>query len=225
MAGSYIPATDSGFDDFAVNFADLLTADPSAYGEDAGVASTVQSAVDDWHAAYLLATNPNTRTTPVIADKDAARVVAAATIRPVAQRINSNTSVTNQQREDLGLTVRKEFPTPVPAPTSAPTLALLQSIPNQQKLSIRDENTPTSKAKPFGVVGVEVFRAVGEAAVMDPSEASLLARSTVTPVYLGNASGDAGMTATYFARWTTRSGPNGIAQVGPWSAPLVTILQ
>jgi len=225
MASSYIPASDQGFDAFATNFAALLTADPTAYGEDAGVAATVQAAVDAWAAAFALATNPASRTTPVIADKDAARVSAVATIRPVAMRINANSAVTNQQREDLGLTVRKQFPTPVPAPTSVPTLALLQSIPNQQKLSIRDENTPTTKAKPFGVVGVEVFRAIGASPAAGPEEASFLARSTVSPVYLGNSGAEAGLTATYFARWTTRSGPNGVAQVGPWSAPLVTILQ
>lgn len=224
MAGSYIPAADAPFDSWADNFATLLTADPTVYGETVGTAAVVQAAYDAWEAAYALATNPATRTSPTIADKDAARVSLEASIRPVAQRINANAAVTNMQREDLGITVRKVGRTPVPPPSTAPTLALVSAIPNQQRLSIRDEATPTSKAKPFGAIGVQLFRSIGEVAATDPSQCSLLGITTKTPVEVANMTADAGKVVTYFARWTTRSGPGGISQVGPWSSPLNAIV-
>lgn len=220
MPGPYIPASDADFDAWIVNFSTLLTADPTAYGEDAASALVVQTAADTWTAAYLAATDPGTRTTPTIAAKDAARVDADAAARPVAQRINANTSVTNMQREDLGITVRKTTRTPVPAPITAPALTLRSAIPNQHELSIRDETTPTTKAKPFGVVGVELHRAIGVAPAVDPAATSFLNVTTKTPTWQQTDPGDAGSTVTYFARWITRSGPGGEAQRGPWSAPL-----
>lgn len=221
MAGSYIPATDAGFDAWSDNFATLLTADPTAYGEDAPTAAAVQASVDAWAAAYALATDPSTRTSVTVADKDSERVTATAVIRPVALRINANPIVTNMQREALGLTVRKTIPTPVPPPATAPTVAMRSAIPLNVTLSIRDESTPTSKAKPFGVIGAEVFVSVGEVAAVDPAQLTYRGTHTKTPSKIVFGASDQGKIATVATRWVTRSGPSGIAQVGPWSNLLV----
>lgn len=218
MPASYIPATDAAFDAWMANFSTLLTADPTAYGEDAASALVVQTAYDTWSPAYLLATDPITRTSPTIADKDAERANLDAAARPVAQRINARSSVTNIQRSALGITIRKTTRTPVPAPGTAPSIVLRSLTPGVAQLQIRDSTTPTTKAKPAGVIGCELHVEVAAVAGTDPANATFIKTSTKTPNTLSFTAGQAGQVATVWGRWATRSGPSGVAQVGPWSA-------
>lgn len=224
MPGSYIPATDSGFDAWADNFATLLTAGPTAYGEDAASALVVQTAYDNWAAAYLLTTNPATRTPSAIADKDAERVNCDAATRPVAQRINARSSVTNTQRSDLGITIRKTTRTPVPPPATAPALILRSQIPGVAAVQIRDEATPTTKAKPLGVIGVDLHVFVGASPPASFEDYPLAKTTGKTPNSLGFSGAQSGETANVVARWTTRSGPGGVAQKGPWSVPMTFVI-
>lgn len=224
MPASYIPAPDADFDAWMANFSTLLTADPSAYGEDAPTALVVQNAYDAWAAAYLLATDPATRTAPNIADKDAARVTVDAAARPVAQRINARSSVTNIQRSSLGITIRKTTRTPVPAPATAPEVVLRSMVPGVARIQVRDSTTPTTKAKPAGVIGAEMQVLVDAAAGSDPSAGSLAKTITQTPNTLSFTAGQKGQVATVWSRWTTLSGPSGVAQVGPWSAPISFVI-
>lgn len=214
---SYIPATDSGLDVWGDNFATLLTADPTAYGEDAPTALTVQNAYDAYKAAYDLANDPNTRTPPTIADKDAERVNFETAVRPVALRINARDSVSNTQRSDLGITIRKLTRTPVPPPSTAPAITLRSQIPGVARVQIRDETTPTTKAKPLGVIGVDMHVQVGGDTPVDFEAVPLAKTVGKTPNTIEFDPGDAGQTAYVVARWTTRSGPAGVAQKGPWS--------
>jgi len=224
MPANYVPAQDGEFNVWAQNFDATLTADPTAFGEDASTAAAVAAEVAAWTTAYDLAVNPATRTAPTVAAKDAARVTTESVIRPVAQRINANAAVTNQQRSDLGITIRSTVPTPVPPPVTVPTLALVSAIPGQHTLSFSDEATPTSKAKPFGVVAMELFRVIGVVPAVDPAQTGLIASITRSPTFVSTPVADSGSVATYFARWVTRSGPGGVAQPGPWSAPLNVIV-
>lgn len=217
MPASYIPAPDADFDAWMANFSTLLTADPTAYGEDAPSALVVQNAYDAWEAAYLLATNPATRTSPAIADKDAERVNLDAAARPVAQRINARASVTNTQRSDLGITIRKTTRTPVPPPSTAPAVTLRSQIPGVARMQIRDETTPTTKAKPLGVIGVDLHLFIGDTPPASYEDWPLAKTTGKTPNTLEFTGAQSGMTANVVARWTTRSGPGGVAQKGPWS--------
>lgn len=221
---NYIPSSDANFNAWILNFSALLTADPAAYGETAGTAAAVQSVADTWSVAYGIATNPITRTSPAVASKDAARYTAEQTARPVAIRIRNNAAVTNQQRVDLGLTVPKVVPTPIPAPTSFPVLGLVMATPLQHELQYSDSATPVGKSKPFGVIGLEIYRAIGAVEAVDPAQATYYATMTKSPMRINFASDDRAKNCTYFARYVTRSGPAGKAQVGPWSAALNAII-
>ena len=214
---SYIPAPDADLDNWANNFATLLTADPVQYGEDAASALVVQTAYDSWSAAYQLAIDPSTRTPATVADKDAERVSLEATVRPVALRINARSSVTNIQRAALGITIRKTTKTPVPPPTTAPVVTLRSQIPGLAEVQIRDETTPTSKAKPLGVIGVDIHVHVGATPPASADAAPLAKTTGKTPNTLAFTGEQSGQNAYVYARWTTRSGPGGTAQKGPWS--------
>lgn len=217
---SYIPQSDADFNNWITNFAGLLTADPTAVGETAPTAAVMQADADAWATAYAAATDPATRTSPTVAAKDNARFTAEQTARPIAIRIRNNSAVTDAQRADYGLTIPKTVPTPIPAPTSFPILGLRKATPGAQQLQYQDSDLGTGKAKPFGAIGIEVFRSIGTVPATDPAQATYFATATKSPFTSSFVADDKGKVCTYFARWVTRSGPAGIAQVGPWSAPL-----
>lgn len=224
MPKQYIPPADGAYNDWQVNFAALLTADPTSYGETAAVAANIQALTDTWVGAYNLSTDPSTRTTPTIQDKDNARVSCEASTRIVAIRIRNNTSVTDQQRQDLGLTVVKTTPTPVSAPTSAPVLGLRSANIGVHTLQYTDDAAPDGKAKPEGSIGVELWQAVGEVSAVDPSQAVFGGIKTKSPMRISQKPEDVGKVATYFARFSTRGSAQGEALTGPWSAPLVVTI-
>lgn len=220
MPTNYMPNRDADLDAWMQNFADKITATPTAYGLVAGDATIIQAQADAFTAALLAATDPSTRTSATIATKDATRATAEDVLRGYAQRVNINPAVSNAERVDLGLTVRSTTPTPIPAPTTAPALMLINASPLLARLNYRDSDTPLLKRKPDGVIGLELYRSIGTVAAVDPAQAEYLATVTKTPFAVSYVAGDVGKVATYFGRWVTRSGPAGVAQKGPWSAAL-----
>lgn len=220
----YIPAKDADFDTWLLNFTTLLTANPTDYGLVAGDAVICAAQYTAWHPLYLAAINPTTRTSAAIAAKDGARVTAVATVRPYAQQISKNMSVSDALKIGIGVNLPNNVPVPVPPVVTSPSLILQSAAPLQHFLQYRDSATPTSKAKPFGAVALELWRNVGAAAVADPADCSLYALWTKTPNISSFDAPDVGKVATYFARWITRSGTGGVAQPGPWSPALAVVV-
>jgi hypothetical protein len=220
----YIPSQESLLDPWAVNFAALLTAAPATYGQTAPVAATVQAAVDTWHASYLLATNPATRTKPTVAQKDADKAAMLATVRPVAIQISRNAAVTPEDKRDIGVNLPSSAPTPVPPPATFPQLSLDSLAPGNATLRWQDSGLGTGKAKPFGAIAGEVFVTTGQAPAVDPDAATYVASYTKAPFTLSFQPAQAGKTATVWARWRTRSGSAGETFAGPWSPALSFII-
>ena len=216
---SYIPAQDGLFSTWLANFEALLSAAPATYGLDATDATNVNGVNSIFQAAYTLAIDPYTRTSPTVADKDAARASAEATVRPLAVRVSANAGVTNEDKLAIGVTVRSTVPTPIPPPTEAPTIGIESAIPLQQLLTSKVAGT-VGKAKPFGSVSLEVYRSVGVVAATDPTQALFIGLYTKSPFRQNFIAEDQGKIVTYFCRYNTRSGPEGESQTGPWSAPL-----
>lgn len=220
MASPYIPASDALFSAWLLNFSTLLTAAPTVYGLTAPDAVNVAGVNSTYQAAYTTATDPITRTAGTVAAKDVARAAAEAVVRPYAVAISLNPAVADMSKADIGVTIRATTPTPVPAPSTAPIIAIDSAIPLQQTLSYKEPGA-TGKYKPAGVVGCEIYRAIGTVAAVDPTQATYFGTVTKSPFRIPFGSGDQGKVCTYFGRWVTRSGPSGLAQAGPFSAPLV----
>ena len=223
-APSYIPAKDADFDAWLLNFTTLLTAAPATYGLTAPDAVTCAAQYTAWHPAYVAATDPSTRTPVTVAAKDAARVTAEQVNRPYAQQISKNASVTPGQKTAIGVNLPNNSPVPIPAPTSFPILGFRAATPLQHQLQYQDSDLGTGKAKPSGAIGLELYRAIGTVPALDPSQATYYGTATKSPTRVTFSAGDVGKACTYFARWITRSGPGGVAQNGPWSAPLVAAI-
>lgn len=220
MANDYIPARDADFAGWSENFATLIAATPTNYGLTAGQAAPITAANTTFQTAYATATNPTTRTSPAIAAKDVARADAEVLERQIAMIVRNNPAVSDALKTGLGLTIPKTTPTPIPAPTTPPQLLFVQATPQNATLAYRDTGSPAGKAKPAGAIGVELWRNVGVTAATDPAQCSFVGIYTKAPFGQAFTAGEVGKIATYFARFSTRSGPAGVAQTGPWSAPL-----
>lgn len=160
----FIPTADTDLLAWANPFSAKLTATPTAYGVTAGNASTLAGLLTTFSTALAAATNPQTRGGSTIAAKDTARVNLVANIRQLARQIQGTITVTNQQRYDLGLTVRDTTPTPVPPPAFSPTIMIESTIGNTVRIRLVDSENPTRRGKPAGVRGASVFSFVGDEA-------------------------------------------------------------
>lgn len=219
-AAPYIPAKDADFSAWLLNFATLITAAPTTYGLTAPAAVIIQAANDAFQPAYALAIDPGTRTAPTVAEKDAQRASAEATVRPYAVTISRNAAVTDENKVAVGVNLPNFSPVPIPPPSTYPMPSLRSAAPLSHLLGYADSGAPSGKKKPYGVIGCEIFRAIGTVPAVDPSQATYYNTATKAPFTSSFSGPDVGKIATYFMRWTTRSGPSGIASKGPFSAPL-----
>lgn len=220
----YIPTQDAPLGAYLTNAAVLATATPAQYGLAVGDATALTEQAGLWDAAYLPLTSPTTKTPAAVANKNAVRASVLETVRPILQKCAQNPTVSPEDKTALGVTVRKTVPTPTPPPSTQPTLTLLGNTPGVIAFGYADASTPTTKAKPFGAIGVQLWRAVGVEYATDPSQTSYVGTFTKSPGRLLLDAADAGKKCTIFARWVTRAGPGGVAQVGPWSDRVTTIV-
>jgi len=215
MGSSYLPNRDSDLDAWLLNFSTLITASPTSYGLVTSDATAIAAANASWHAAYLAATNPTTRTHSTVSTKNTQKANVIGVVRGYAATIRANRAVSDALKINLGLHVADHQPTPVPPPSTVPVLAIAQMRQGLQEVRATDEATPNSRARAVGSAGMLLFRFVGVAPVNDPSQAQFLAFTGKTDFTCTYASGDNGKTATYFARWTNAKG-----EMGPWSQPM-----
>lgn len=218
MASSYIPSTDAGFSAWITNFSSLITASPTTYGLIAGDATAIAAQATSYNAALTVATDPSTRTPSAVAAKDAAKAEALAVVRPYAVQISLNPGVSDEDKTAVGVTVRKLVPSPIPAPVDAPQVSFVSAVPLVTTLKVVNSATPTSKAKPFGAIGIQLFGSVGTVAATDPEQLKFIGQFTKIPLSIDFGSSDQGKICTVAARFVTRGGNGGAAKVGPWSA-------
>lgn len=218
MANSWIPTDDALLDPFVNNFQTLIAANPTTYNLVAGDATAITAAYTSWHAAFLAATNPTTRTTATVATKRLQKANVLAVVRRYGATIRANIGVSDALKIGLGLRVRDTTPTPVPPPATHPLLTMVDSTIGSQAIKVADETTPTRRARPAGTIGLLVFRAVADdaAPTPGPDDAKFLTFLTRAEFLSTFAPADNGKTATYYARWTNSRG-----ELGPWSDPLV----
>lgn len=215
MSTPYIPATDSGLDSWAQNFSAVIAASPSTYGLQASDATTITAAYTTYHAAYILLTSPSTKTPTNVAAKDVAKAASLITFRTYAQIIQNNAGVSNSAKSAAGLTVRSTAKTPVPAPTTTPIVAVVSQQPGLANLGYADAASPTTKAKPFGAIQMELWFDVPATGSPVLGNAMYFGALTKSPAVFPTPSGAVGKTIGIWGRWVTRRG-----LVGPWSSIL-----
>lgn len=217
MSRRFLPVRESELDDWLANFASQIAASPGKYGLTTGDAAEISSAVDAWHAAFLAAAAPSTRTVATVQTKRNAKAAVTAVVRSAAARIRSNATVASDLKIGLGLVLRSHGGSPVPPPETRPVLGLRSMNIGVHTLDARDA-AATRGGKPDRTTGLVVFRAVGDRATVTPEGTDgLTYMGLFTRLRFESAftAADRGKTATYFARWVNAKG-----EAGPWSQGL-----
>lgn len=105
----------------------------------------------------------------------------------------------------LGITVA-QTPTPIGPPTTAPIASIECGNRLQQTIRFVDSATPTKKAKPAGVMGVEIWNKVGTTPPANEAELRFVAVDTNAPYVMNFDSNDGGKTNYVWLRWVSPTG-------------------
>lgn len=223
MANSdWLPSKDALLLSFATNFSAKITAAPTSYGLVAADATALAALVTAYTTAYNTSVTPSTRTKTTVAAKNVAKAQLVASLRSLAKRIQANPAVTAPQKTDLGLPIHSTGPTPNPAPSTSPMVAVLQRGIRSHIISIRDIANQDKRGKPPGVAGAEIYSIVPASATTAPDQLpsdledwrfeGIATKGEFVVDYKGD---DVGKTAYIVARWFNNKG-----EAGPISAPI-----
>ena len=205
----YVPHSDAEFNLWQAGLFVLVQTNADAWGilpDDVASLIALQLA---WANAFAITSNPkNCTDADTQAKNDARRVYEKALRNFIGQWLAHNAKVTDSDRTRLNITVKSTTHTSVGVPTTSPVATIDFSVRHQHTIKFVDEATPTSKAKPEGVHGCEIWSKVGDQVTF-----SYLATDTATPYVVIYDEDVAGKTASYHLRWVNTKG-----EQGPWSA-------
>ncbi len=213
MANGYMPRADQPAKTWMRTFANGLLARPGIYGVTLSDAESVDAGVEVFELALARATDPPTRTRGSVCLKTETRVAAEQVIAQFYSMIKANRSVSNEDRIKIGMKPTRKRRGRVACPKSSPILNVVVH-PSAQHLLRFQNGDEIGKAKPAGAIALQVFVAMADERVTDPTQAHFLMAATRNPTRIQYERKDDGKVATYFARWISRRG-----ETGPWSNP------
>lgn len=208
----YIPAADAAFDAWETNFVDYVVANFAALGLAAADIVAVGTAHTAWTADYPAHTAAQATAQAARQTKDDTRSALETAIRSLTRSLQASPSVDDTERQAMGITVPDTVATAAAVPATRPLVTVDTSQRLRHVIAFVDEATPTRRAKPKGVMAVEIWVKIGDPPPMDPNELTFLSVDTRTPYTADFSGGDAKRTAHYMARWVNTKGDK-----GPWS--------
>lgn len=206
----YIPRDKDARYQWGNAFINYFTAHATDLGFDAGTVAYLTSLWTPYTDAYGNLAPLENAYRAGVGVFDTAEAAYTTEVRALVAQIQVNPNITDEQRTAAGLPVRSTTRTAVGVPTTRPVAEVDTSQRLQHTISFRNEGA-TSKAKPEGVRGCEIWCVIGPAPA-SVADARYLATDTATPYLATFDAADAGKSVHYFCRWVnTRNQP------GPWS--------
>lgn len=161
MHRDYIPTRDTELLQWSQNFLQVGSAAPA----DFGWTPAQMTAYGDLHDAFVVAMGlvgaPETRSRVTIAQKNAARKALIAEARKLARIAQAFPQMDNQRRAQLGITQRKDEPTPHGPPQEKAVVEVRQRDGNDVTVRVHDGSGGLHRGKPEGVAGIMVYTHVG----------------------------------------------------------------
>jgi hypothetical protein len=222
LPADYIPGDDPAFDGFQSAFRAYVNANAAALGlapgdPDQAEMNSEGTAWDTEYPAHLAA---QAAATGAKQTKDNRRGTYEIVIRRLAQRFQESSAVDDAALAAMSLTIRDTKPRPIADPTSRPVGKANTSQRLEIGLTLTDEATPTSRAKPFGVVGCNIFMKLGGTAPTDLSQCEFIGFATRTPFTEEFDGTQANQTAHFILQWVdTRGGVGPISETVSATVP------
>ena len=209
-----LPALDFDFAEWGTNLGVFTLANPTfvILPTPAAVAASALA----FDVALNIAITPGTRTTPTIAAKDAQRNVSSLIYRDVVRQLVAQFRAgirTALALNAAGVRVPDLVPTPIAIPVTFPMVAVQSASPGQQILRASDSATPDKRAKPYGVIGLQLVRGTGPSVPVDGTGLPFVGLFTRQPMVVSSPPALIGVAVHYVGRWVTMTG-----KTGPWSS-------
>jgi hypothetical protein len=215
-----VPTNDNLLANWSTNFSSKISSTPTAFGLTAALATSYAALHTTFLAAHAAASVPGTRSQSLVSAKNSAKLPLLANARYLYQIVQGTPSVTNAQRDDLGIKIRKTEPTPTPIPANPPAL-IVQSVSGwTARIKLRDAVDAARRGRPAGTTGAAVFSFVGASAPADIANWQFEGNTGKTEL-------DVQFDTTLAAGarvWMTAMWFNGAKQSGPACAPVSTNL-
>ena len=177
----YIPQADTAFDAWQTNFVAYVTANLAGLGLAPADIAALTGLQTTWNAKLPAHVTAAAAAEAARQGKDNARGTFETEIRRLVRVLQASAAVDDAERQAMGITVPDATPTPVGPPVTRPVVKVDTSQRLRHTIHFADESTPTSKAKPAGVRGAQVWMKVGDPAPADASECVYVATDTRTP--------------------------------------------
>lgn len=211
MPDDYIPSNDGELIEYANNFITRIDGREASLGLTAAYTIALTALRATFNASYLDLNTLQMSIGAARKKKDIDRKPLVAKLREGAQQVQNTPNVTDAERAELGLTVRKTSSAPTGAPESRPVLEIDTSEPLRHTVKFYD-NVLETKGKPDGVKGAEIWCKIGGEATMNEDDYRYLGTDTASPYLAVHRPENVGKQAHYIARWV-----NGRGEYGAWS--------
>lgn len=210
----FIPRSDSEFDAWQSRFVTSLTAHLTDLGLTPGDVVALLGQQTAWAAGLAAHCTAQTAARGAREGKDSARRAYESGVRSLARRLQASPAVSDAERKSLGLRVSDTVRTRVAVPSTRPVVKVVSRDRLRHIIYFYDlrEGGAMHRAKPAGVMGVEIWFALGALPPGDARACNLLGVYSRSPCAAEFGPGDGGKTAHYMLRWVNRRGER-----GPWS--------
>ena len=207
----FLPRKDADLLQWAVNFLAALVAILSRIGFPTEVYDQLSSLVEDFKDKLRIATATGTRTKTTVLEKNASRKTMIAAFRgAIGEYLNRNHNLTDADRDNLGLPIRKSGRTPTPVATTIPWVQVVMTVIRYLRFDFG--GSETSRAKPAGQHGMELAGRIGGDRPANVHELTLSYFDTHTPLSIAFEEEDRGKPFWFAVRWENTRG-----EKGPWS--------
>ncbi|HTX21495.1 MAG TPA: hypothetical protein VMD27_06540 [Candidatus Aquilonibacter sp.] len=213
MPHDSIPPADPDFHTWFGGFYNFVSTNAATLNVTPDQATTLTNVYNNWKTAYPAHKTAEAAAGAAVTVKNQARDAAESVLRPLIQQFQASTTVTDDQRKNMKITVRATTRTRSSAPTTMP----VASVDTSQRLRhiINYKDSSGNRAKPAGVAYCEIWAKVGAPAPTDISQMTYLGNASKTPQLEEFTAAQAGQVATYWLRWVSTRGDK-----GPWSEPI-----
>ncbi|MDR2358222.1 MAG: hypothetical protein LBD87_00280 [Prevotellaceae bacterium] len=208
---NFLPRKDVEFLQWATNFLVVLLKILSRIGFPDSVYGILNERVDIFSNKLRIADAPETRTKATVQEKNEARKSLESYLRQaIGEYLTRNHLVTDADRDNLGLPIRKTTHTPAPVATTIPWVQVVINLIRHLRFDFG--GSEGSKAKPAGQHGMELAARIGDEKPANVHELTHSYFDTHTPLTIDFEEEDRGKTFWYAVRWENTRG-----EKGPWS--------
>ncbi len=220
MGKNFFDGTDAELYTGSANYFALIDLQPLVYGLTTELAAQYEVLNTAYATAYLAAINPETRTKSAVAAKNTAKKDLKVMAADFAKVIDGTATVTDAQKIDLGLNVRKQR-SPNNRPTVRPGMDMVSVNGRSVSIHIHDSASITKRGKPAGTVAAWVYTFVGAEYPSDPTLWDFNGSATTGKFEIAFPNTLPGGTQV----WVCAAWINGKQEAGPTSVPISTNLQ